>query len=121
MTKRMDPLVVDETRHLFECIAEATKKHRVPVTVLLIPNWEQVTKGAGYAFQEALTPLANNVGFDVLDVRDVFRNYPDKPALFIPDKHFSDLGNRILLNEFVNHLHALGEAHDVKLPEGFPE
>jgi hypothetical protein len=121
MTKRMDPRVTDETRYLFEIIAKATERHHVPVTVLLIPNWEQVTKGAGYAFQDALIPLASNAGFDVLDVRDVFRNYPDKSALFIPDKHFSDLGNRILLNEFVKHLQALGEAADVKLPEGFPE
>ncbi len=121
MTKWMDPVLIDQSRHLFECIANVTRRHHVPVTVLLIPNWEQVTKGQPYAFQDALTPIATEVGFDVLDVRDPFRNYPDKAALFIPDKHFSDLGNRILLNEFVKHLHALGQAADVTLPEGFPE
>jgi hypothetical protein len=121
MTKRVDPRLTEETRYLFDCIAKSTTKHNVPVTILLIPNWEQVNKGAGYAFQDTLTPLAIDAGFDVLDVRDAFRNHSNKPALFVPDKHFSDLGNRILLNEFVKHLHAMGEAADVKLPEGFPE
>jgi hypothetical protein len=120
MTKRMDQRVLIEVRYLFERIADVTKRHRVPVTVLLIPNWEQITKGEAYAFQDALKPIALETGFDVLDVRDVFRNYPDKAALFLPDKHFTDIGNRILLDEFVKHLHALGEATDVKLPEGFP-
>lgn len=120
MTRRMDPRVTEQVRYLFRVIAAATRKHNVPVTVLLIPNWEQVTKGAGFAFQDTLTPLATEAGFDVLDVRDAFRNYPDKPALFIPDKHFSDLGNRILLAELVRHLHALGQDTDVHLPEGFP-
>jgi hypothetical protein len=45
--------------------------------------------------------------------------FPDKPALFIPDKHFSAVGNRLLLSELVNHLHTLGAATDVVLPEGF--
>ena len=44
---------------------------------------------------------------------------PDKPALFVPDKHFSPVGNRVLLAELVDHLHALGVATDVRLPEGF--
>jgi hypothetical protein len=120
MTKRMDVRVLVEVRYLFERIAESTRRHRVPVTVLLIPNWEQITKGEPYAFQDALTPIAKDMGFDVLDVREVFRNYPDKAALFLPDKHFTDIGNRILLDEFVKHLHAMGQATDVKLPEGFP-
>ena len=120
MTRRMDPRVLKEVEYLFTRIAEVAARHHVPVTVLLIPNHEQITKGAGYAFQDELTRIAKEKGLDVLDVRDVFLKYPDKPALFIPDKHFSDLGNQILLSEFVKHLHALGEAKDVQLPEGFP-
>jgi len=120
MTRRMDTRIVDEADYLFARLAELQARYRVPVTVLLVPNFEQVTKGAGYAFQEELVRIAAKNGLDLLDVRDAFRNYPDKPALFIPDKHFTDLGNRILLAEFVKHLHALGEAKDVQLPEGFP-
>lgn len=120
MTRRMDPRILKEVEYLFARIAEVIARLHVPVTVLLIPNHEQITKGAGYAFQDELTRIAKEKGLDVLDVRDAFRNYPDKPALFIPDKHFTDLGNQILLGEFVKHLHALGEAKDVQLPEGFP-
>ena len=121
MTRRMDPRVLAETRYLFEQLGRVTRQYRVPITILLIPNWEQITKGEPYAFQDSLTPLATEAGLDVLDVREPFRNYPNKPALFIPDKHFSDIGNRILLHEFIRHLHGKGEGLDVKLPEGFPE
>lgn len=119
MTRRMDSRVLAESRYLFEQLGRVSQLYHVPMTILLIPNWEQITKGEPYAFQDALQPLATDAGLDVLDVRDPFRSHPNKPALFIPDKHFSDIGNRILLNEFVKHLHSLGEASDVKLPEGF--
>jgi hypothetical protein len=121
MTRRMDARVLAETHYLFEQLGQLSRRYRVPVTIMLIPNWEQITKGEPFAFQDALSPLATEVGLDVLDVRDPFLNYANKPALFIPDKHFSDIGNRILLHEFVKHVHAKGEAKDVKLLEGFPE
>lgn len=120
MTRRMDSRIVEEVDYLFARLGELSQRYHVPITVLLIPNHEQITKGAGFAFQDELTRIAREKGLDVLDVRDSFCDYPDKPALFIPDKHFSDLGNRILLSAFVKHLHALGEAKDVTLPEGFP-
>lgn len=120
MTRRMDSRILVEVDYLFARLAELQARYRVPVTVLLIPNHEQVTKGAGFAFQDELIRIAIKNGLDLIDVRDAFRNYNDRPALFIPDKHFTDLGNRILLAELVKHLHALGEAKDVKLPEGFP-
>ena len=121
MTSRMDPRIVEEADYLFARLAELKARYRVPVTVLLIPNHEQITKGAGYAFQDELTRIAGKNGLDLLDVRGAFRSSGiNKRDLFIPDKHFSDLGNKILLREFVRHLHALGEAKDVKLPEGFP-
>ncbi len=120
MTRRMDLRLVAEVDYLFARIAEVAARHHIPLTVLLIPNHEQITKGAEFVFQDELTRIATEKGLNVLDVRDAFRRYPDKPALFIPDKHFSELGNRILLSEFVRHLHALGEAKDVQLPEGFP-
>src|SRR5262245_7040825 len=44
MTRRMDPRITAEAGYLFSVIANVTKRHGVPVTVILIPNWEQVTK-----------------------------------------------------------------------------
>jgi len=120
MVSRVHPVIRSEMRTLFGRIGEATSRHRVPVTLLLIPNFEQVTKGAGYAFQDEMTKLATEAGMDVCDARNEFAAYPDKPALFLPDKHFSDLGNRLLLAELVAHLHARGHATDVPLPKDPP-
>ncbi len=121
MTRKMDPRILEEVEHLFARMAEVTKRYQVPMTILLIPNYEQINKGAGFAFQDELSHIVTLHEMDLLDVRDAFCNYPDKPALFIPDKHFSDLGNRILLLELVKHLHSLGEAQDVSMPDGYSE
>jgi hypothetical protein len=74
------------------------------VTVLLIPNHEQITRNFPCGFQDAAGPLLRSVGCDVLDLRDVFQNQPDHPGLFIPDKHFSPRGNQILLDTLQQHL-----------------
>jgi hypothetical protein len=56
--------------------------------------------------QDALAEDARAAGFDVCDVRAPFLAWPDKPALFIPDKHFSATGNRLLLAAILDHLKA---------------
>jgi hypothetical protein len=96
--------------HLFGWLARTAVEHHVPVTVLLIPNHEQITRGAAFAFQDELASLLRRHDIDVCDPRDAFLSCPDKPALFIPDKHFSDAGNRILLDELLRHLHLAGVA-----------
>jgi hypothetical protein len=107
-------------RSLLGRLRRVTARYDVPVTILLIPNYEQITRGAEYAFQDEIGRLATQLGLDVLDVRGPFRGHPDRPALFVADRHFSSVGNRLLLAELVDHLHAVGAAADVRLPEGFP-
>jgi hypothetical protein len=119
LTDRVHPLIRTELHGLLGRVRRVSARYDVPVTILLIPNYEQITRGAEYAFQDEAGRLATQLGLDVLDVRGPFRGYPDKPALFVPDKHFSPAGNRLLLAELVDHLHALGVATDVRLPEGF--
>ncbi|MFK5687992.1 hypothetical protein ACI3GN_15750, partial [Lactiplantibacillus plantarum] len=77
--------------------AAATARHRVPVTLVLLPSYEQVCRGANFAVQEMLTEEGRAVGFDVCNTCAAFRAWPSKPELFIPDKHFSRTGNRLLL------------------------
>jgi hypothetical protein len=120
LERRVDPLIHMELWALLRRIGEVTSRHGVPVTVLMIPNYDQITRGAGFAFQDEAADLAQAAGLDVCDVRDPLRNYGDKPALFIPDKHFSAIGNRILLDELIRHWHATGAETDVTLPEGPP-
>ena len=106
LNDRVDPAVRADVRTVFKHFAEDAARHRVPVTVVLLPGYEQVCRGAGFAVQDALAADARAVGFDVCDVREPFRAWPDKPALFIPDKHFSAVGNRLLLATILEHLKA---------------
>jgi hypothetical protein len=105
--KLPQPLESDVDR-LFVGLARTARDHGVPVTIILIPSHEQICKGAAFGFQDTLAALARRHGLDVCDVREGFLNHSDKPALFIPDKHFSELGNSILLNELLRHLEESG-------------
>ncbi len=103
---RVDPAVRADMRTVLGHFAAATARHRVPVTLVLLPSYEQVCRGARFAVQEALTEDARALGLDVCDACAPFRAWPDKPALFIPDKHFSATGNRLLLAAILEHLKA---------------
>jgi hypothetical protein len=103
---RVDDAIRADVRTLFGHFAGAGARHRVPVTAVLLPDYEQVTRGAAFAVQDALAEDARAVGFGVCDARATFLAWPDKPGLFIPDKHFSDAGNRLLLAEILAHLKA---------------
>src|SRR5262245_14186666 len=102
--QRVDPVVRADVQTVFASFAEVAAKHRVPVTVVLLPSYDQVCRGAGFAVQDALAEDSRAVGFDVCDVREAFRAWPNKAELFIPDKHFSATGNRLLLATIVGHL-----------------
>jgi hypothetical protein len=104
--ERVDPAVRADVRTLFVHFAAGTARHRVPVTVVLLPDYEQVCRSAGRAVQDVLAEDARAVGFDVCDACAPFRAAPDKPALFVPDKHFSATGNRLLLATILEHLKA---------------
>ncbi|MBN9122668.1 MAG: hypothetical protein J0I06_26565 [Planctomycetes bacterium] len=116
---RVDPAVRADVRTVLGHFAGAAARHRVPVTVVLLPAHEQVCRGAGFAVQDALAEDARAVGFDVCDVRGAFLAWPDKPGLFIPDKHFSAAGNRLLLATIVSHLKAT-DPRSADLPEVRP-
>ncbi len=96
--------LLDDLGQLFGSLAKTAQQHHVPVTVILIPTHEQITRGAGFAFQDALAPLLRQHGLDVFDPREVFLRYPEKAPLFLPDKHFSPTGNDVLLREMLRHL-----------------
>jgi hypothetical protein len=90
--------------HLFGGIARLSREYEVPVTVVLIPTLEQLLKGARFAFQDAVGPLAREAGLGVCDPRGAFLACPDRAALLLPDKHLAPVGNRILLDELLAHL-----------------
>ncbi len=116
--ERVDPVVQANMQTIFGHFAADTARHRVPVTVVLLPSYEQVCHGAGFAVQSEVAEDARAVGFDVCDVREAFLSQPDKPGLFTPDKHFSPVGNRLLLATILEHLKATDpRAADLPNPE----
>lgn len=104
------PILKADVHHLFSGLAHVAKEYDVPVTVLLIPAYHQIAKGAAFTFQETLATMLKEMGLDVCDPREIYLNYPDKAKLFIPDRHFSDEGNRLLLDAVIAHRKQMG--HD---------
>jgi hypothetical protein len=99
------PLLADLDT-VFGNLARITRDHGVPVTVILLPNHEQVMRGVPCGFQDALGPVLCRHGYDVLDTREVFAGQPDRAALFLPDKHLTPRGNALLLDTLLDHLRA---------------
>lgn len=109
--------VLQDFRTLFTNLHRITQSHGVPVTVVLIPNFEQITKGASFHLQDQLTAVFRDIGFDVCDTRQAFLDVTDKKGLFIPDKHFSEHGNFLLLQHICNHFgEPIGEARRSRKP-----
>jgi hypothetical protein len=102
--RRIDPRLERDLDRLFASLARVCGERGVPVTVLLIPAYHQVAEGDSFNFQDTLAPLLKRHGIDVFDPREAFLAVSDKSGLFIPDRHFSDVGNRLLLNELLTHL-----------------
>jgi hypothetical protein len=101
---RVDPELLADLKRLFVALAADARRHRVPVTVMLLPTHQQVTKGASFAFQDALGACLRQAGLDVFDPRQAFCDHPDRAGLFLPDKHFNEAGNAVLLAELLRHL-----------------
>lgn len=93
-----------DVAELFGNLAQLVQSRGIPVTILLIPSFDQVVGGASFGFQNQLGALLRDLGYDVLDPRDAFRKASDPAALYIPDKHLSDAGNILLMNQIYQHL-----------------
>jgi hypothetical protein len=85
-------------------LAKDANQRGIPVTVLLIPEHQQVVRGANFGFQDELQRMLNDLGFAVFDPRDAFRGHTDPASLYLPDKHLSAVGNQLLLERLLAHL-----------------
>ena len=104
MTTRIDEPLLSDLKHLFLGLRDTARRHRVLVTVLLVPTYHQIARNEACGFQDALAPWLLEQGFDVFDPRSAFCAYPDPESLFLPDKHFNEKGNHILLGELLRHV-----------------
>jgi hypothetical protein len=98
------PLLGD-LRHLFGNLARLTHERNIPATIVLIPSYSQAVDGADFGFQDRLASLFRELGYDVFDPRDAFRRQPHPAELYLPDRHLTPAGNRLLLAELLAHVH----------------
>ncbi len=95
--------VQDDLSRILDHLAETSRRYKVPVTVVALPNRDQVFGRTGYGFQDTLAQLAQRAGLDFLDVRRPFADASDKLSLFVPDWHFTERGNALLVRELAEH------------------
>lgn len=107
--RAIDARLLEDLLDLFGALADATGRSAVPTTILLIPDERQVVRGAPFGFQDTLKPHLARLGFDVFDPRTDLISVERPGELFIPDGHYSDAGNAILLEALLRHLRFNGE------------
>jgi hypothetical protein len=100
----LHPRLQADVAELFGNLAQITQSHNVPVTILLIPSFDQVVGNASFGFQDQVAGLFRSQGYDVIDPRTSFRRQDNPAALYIPDKHLSNAGNVLLTNQILEHL-----------------
>ncbi len=93
-----------DLRHLLSGLKRVASRAGVPVTVMLFPDYYRICRDVSFAFQDEVAALAREQGFDVFDPRDAFLHVKERESLFVPDKHYSERGNRILVRELLLHM-----------------
>lgn len=91
---------------IFNHLAETSRTYKVPVTVTVLPDRAQIFGQAGFGFQETVAELSKRAGLDFLDARRSLVEASDKRSLFVPDWHFNERGNLLVLQELLDHAKA---------------
>lgn len=102
-TEFITPSLQKDFAAILRVLGATARKHHIPVTILLLPNREEIFGKDGYAPQDFLHERCRIEGLDCFDARNLFANEPDKLSLFLPDWHFTDKANRIILAALRSH------------------
>jgi len=98
------PRVKSDLGRILSHLAATSRHFAVPISVIAIPNREQIFGRAGIGFQEVLKLLSQSAGLDYYDASDLLIGAPEKRSLFLPDWHFNERGNALLLRGLLEHL-----------------
>ena len=95
-----------DMRKVITELGRLSQKQSVPLSLVFIPVRRQSKGQDGFVFQDVLVPMATQAGLDVVDPRTAFVSARSPSELYIPDGHLSDLGNRTLIAELLDHVSA---------------
>ena len=104
ITESVPQTVVDDFELMLSALADLSRKYRVPVTIVLLPDRRQILGSSNFELQSKMSALARKVGLDVFDPKAVFLDYPDKRAMYLPDWHYTSLGQGRLFDALMVHL-----------------
>jgi hypothetical protein len=104
ITETVPNSVVEDFRTMFDALGEVSRKYGVPVTVVTLPDRRQILADSSFALQKRLSPLIKAAGLDRFDPSEVFLAHPDKRSIFLPDWHYTPVGDDLLLNAMLKHL-----------------
>lgn len=107
---RVSPLVTDDVGRVMRVLGQSARNYRVPITIALLPNREQIYGKTSFIWQDTVARIAKSNGLDVFDARHVFDDIADKSGIFMPDSHFNPHGNALLLAALRQHLAASARA-----------
>jgi hypothetical protein len=89
---------------ILDHLAETSRRHGVPVTVIVLPDREQIFGRTGFGFQDTVRELSRSARFDFYDARTTLVEADDKRGLFLPDWHFNERGNTLVMQGLLAHL-----------------
>ena len=115
VTVSVPPQLALQLTTMLGSLADAATNFAVPVTLVLLPNREQILGKAGFALQDFLTEIASSKDIDVFDARQVFDRRNNKLELFLRDWHFTSRANRDIFDALLNHLDQKG----IRIPASF--
>jgi hypothetical protein len=115
VTTSVPPQLASQLATILGALADSATNFDVPLTLVLLPNREQILGKAGFALQEFLGEIAASKGIDVFDARQVFANWSNKSHLFLRDWHFTFVANREIFDALLFHLNQKG----IRIPASF--
>jgi hypothetical protein len=98
------PRVQADLSRILDHLGETSRRFNVPVTIVSVPDRDQILGRSGFGYQDTLAQLSRQAGLDYLDVRKPFVEATDKLKLFIPDWHFNERGNKLLLQALLDYM-----------------
>ncbi len=105
ITENVPDIVARDFRIMFGELGKLQREKDVPVTIVVLPDRRQVlSDGSSYALQKTLTLLAKEAGIDIYDPVGVLRAQPDRPALYVPDWHYTERGYGLIVKGLNEHL-----------------